>query len=1039
MGPRRVLAFSVLLLAEAAAQTNPVDVKWFDRWEYRLLGPANMGGRTTDVEGIPGNPRVIYAGTGGGGLWKTTNGGTSWTPIWEREGSFSVGDLALDPRNPDVVWLGSGEANMRNSVSFGDGVYRSTDGGKTWKHLGLKETEHIARVLVSPLDSNTAWVCAVGHQAAPNPERGVFLTTDGGVTWRKTLFLDDQHGCADMDLDPANPNVLYAAMWRFERKPWTHTSGSEQSGLFKSTDGGVTWKKLEKDLPKLIGRIGVKVAPSKPETVYIACESKEGTIYRSTNAGEDWQQMTKQREVVGRGFYYADLRVDPKDENRLYALSTNLYVSIDAGRTWRTIARRIHADHHSLWIDPQDSNRIWNGNDGGLSVSYDKGETWEAVNNIPLGQFYQIHADNRAPFYNITGGLQDNGTWTGPSRVRQPSGVTNNEWDIVSFGDGFFAWTHPDDPDLFLTESQGGSLVLQDFKSGNQIAAAPQAKRGFVDQLKYRFNWNTPIAGSPHGKSTVYVGSNVLFQSRDFGKSWEPISPDLTTNNLEKLKPAGGPVWFDNSTAENHCTIISFGESPVKAGLLWAGTDDGNLHVTSDGGKTWQNVAGNIPGIPEGSPVSHVEPSRTGATIAYVTFDRHLLDDYRPHVFKTADGGKTWTAIAGNLPEKAYLHVLKEDPKNPRILYAGTELGLYVSFTGGGQWQPLFLKNKPRVAVHDIVVHPRDNDLILGTHGRSIMILDDVGPLQQMSAEIAAKPAHLFEPRTAIRHATPMRTYGGGDGIFSAPNPPYGVTLTYWLKEKLDPKAALKLEIVDDKGAVIRELDKPAREAGLSRMSWDLRYKGAVTRRPPSEDEVRFSGGPRGPQVVPGTYVARLTVNDQKYEQKITVQLDPALKVPQQELISQRDFGLKLRGMVSEVNTTLKRMDSLKKQLTDIETLGKQQVPAKAEEWSKLTRAAVKELEAASEKLAIRPEGNRLEHAPKFAEGLSGLYMTVAGANSAPTAAQMAYFAELDPQFKTLMAEANAFLDKKPAEWSAQLQKAGAPGLVSGEPLRETN
>lgn len=1033
MGLSSLFTIAAFLPLLAAAQTNPVDVKWFDSWEYRVIGPANMGGRTTDVEGIPGNPRVIYAGTGGGGLWKTVNAGTTWTPIWEREGSFSVGDLALDPRNPDVIWLGSGEANMRNSVSFGDGVYRSTDGGKTWKHLGLKETEHIARVLVSPLDSNTAWVCAVGHQAAPNAERGVFVTRDAGATWQKTLFLDDKHGCADLEADPLNPNVLYASMWRFERKPWNHTSGSEQSGLFKSTDGGATWKKLEKGLPKLIGRIGVKVAPSNPNVVYVACESKEGTIYRSSNGGEDWQQMTKQRDVVGRGFYYADIRVDPKDENRVYALATNMYVSIDAGRTWRTIGGRVHSDHHSLWIDPQDPSRIWNGNDGGLSVSYDRGETWEVVNNIPLGQFYQVHADNRMPFYNVTGGLQDNGTWTGPSRVRQPTGISNGEWAIVSFGDGFHVWTHPDDPDLFLSESQGGSLVLQDYKSGNQISAAPQAKRGFVNELKYRFNWNTPIVPSPHGKSTVYVGSNVLFQTRDFGRTWEPISPDLTTNNPEKLKPAGGPVWMDNSTAENHCTIISFGESPAKAGVLWAGTDDGNVQVTMNGGKTWTNVVKNIQDVKEGSSVSHVEPSRTGPEVAYVSFDAHLLDDYRPLIFKTADGGKTWTPIAGNLPDKAYVHVIKEDPRNPRLLYAGTELGLYVSFTGGMQWQPLFLKNKPKVAVHDIVVHPRENDLILGTHGRSILILDDIAPLQQMTAEIAARPANLFEARPGLRHATPMRTYGGGNKAYSGPNPPYGVTLTYWLKSKLDEKAPLKLEILDEKGAVIRELERLRREEGLNRVTWDLRYKGAVTRTPPDPEEELFLGGPRGPQVTPGAYTARLTVNGEKFEQKIAVALDPMLKVSQQDLITQRDMGLRLRDMNSEMNTALKRMDSVHKQLQDIAALGKQQAPSKAGEWAKLTEAAAKEIDALAGKLAMKRGGNRLEDPPQYSEGLNSLYQTIAGGNAAPTAAQLSYFAELEPQFKTLMAEANALLDKRVAEWSAQLQKSGAPGLVAGE------
>lgn len=1026
---------SVIALA-FSLQAIAVDVKHFERLEYRFTGPANMGGRSTDVEGVPGNPSIVYLGTGGSGLWKSTNGGTTWTPLWEKHSTYSVGDLALDPRNPEVVWAGSGEANMRNSVSFGDGVYKSTDGGKTWKHLGLKETEHIARVLVSPADSNTAWVCALGRQAGSNPERGVFMTTDGGATWTKTLFLDDQHGCADLDVNPANPNVLYAAMWRFQRWPWNHTSGSEKSGVFKSVDGGRTWKKLTEGLPKLVGRAGVKVAPSEPEVVYIAVESKEGTLYRSADAGEKWQEMTRNREVVSRGFYYADLRIDPKDANRVYAIATSLMVSIDAGKTWRTISGRTHSDYHGLWIDPLDPNRIWQANDGGMAVSYDRGESWETVNNIPLGQYYQIHADNRVPFYHVTGGLQDNGTWTGPSRVRENSGIQNSHFSIVSFGDGFYAYSHPDDPDLFITESQGGALVLSDYRSGEQQSVAPQARRGFVNELKYRFNWNSPIIGSPHSKNTVYVGSNHLFQTRDFGKSWEPISPDLTTNNPEKLKPAGGPVWYDNSTAENHCTIISIGESPRRAGLVWVGTDDGNIQVTRDGGKTWTNVARAVQGVPEGSPVSHVEPSRTSDEAAYAAFDRHLLDDYAPHIFKTTDGGKTWTRLVNGLPEKAYVHIVREDPKNPNLLYAGTELGLFVSFNGGASWQSMAFKNLPPVAVHDILVHPRENDLILGTHGRSIVILDDIAPLQQMTAEVAAKNAHLFAPRHAWRYATPMRTYGGGNKAYAAPNPPYGALLTYYLKEKLDPKATLKLEILDASGKVLRAVDKLTRDAGLNRVAWDLREEGPTMRTPPDERAVELGfAGARGPQVLPGTYTARLTVNAETFEQKFEVRLDPALKSSPQELSLQQTASRRLSGMVSSLNSGLRRMDALKTQLREAEKNGKEALPKQSAEISKAIDAMVKELDETSGKYAVKIGGSRLEEKPMLAEALSGLYFTISGGNSAPTSTQQAYLEELVPQHKQAVESINALLGKAQKEWLPQLQKMGLGLLPAAAPV----
>ncbi|MBI5283004.1 MAG: hypothetical protein HY858_15065, partial [Candidatus Solibacter usitatus] len=668
------------------------------------------------------------------------------------------------------------------------------------------------------------------------------------------------------------------------------------------------------------------------------------------------------------------------------------------------------------------------------SVSYDRGETWDVVNNIPLGQFYQIHADDRAPFYQVTGGLQDNGTWTGPSRVRSSTGILNEHWRMVSFGDGFHAYSRPGDPDIVISESQGGSIILQDLRSGEQQSVSPQPRSGRVATLKYRFNWNTPIIGSPHGASSVFFGGNVLFQTRDFGKSWEPISGDLTTNDPEKLKSAGGPVWYDNSTAENYCTIISVNESPLKAGLIWVGTDDGNVQVTANGGRQWTNVAANVPGIPAGSPVSHVEPSRTAPDTAYVAFDRHLLDDYRPHIFKTLDAGRSFTRISGNLPEKAYVHIVREDPKNPKLLYAGTELGLYASWDGGADWQPLLLKNMPKVAVHDIVIHPRENDLILATHGRSVLILDDIAPLQRMTAEIAAGPAHLFDPRPAWRYATPMRAYGIGNRVFAGPNPPYGAILSYYLKEKLDAKAPLKLEILDGAGKVIRTVDKLPRDAGVNRVAWDLRYDGPALRVPPSPREVEFGGGPRGPQAVPGIYTARLTTAAGKFETRIEIQLDPALKSTPQDLAAQRDAALRLRDMVSTLNSALKRMDGLRTQLQAIDKTAAEQAPAQAAAWAKVTAGYIQEIDRVSAPLGMKPGGSRLEDAPMLAEDLSGLLGQIAGGNSAPTAAQMALLAEYEKRYTPGIAGANKLLDTAAREWNDNLRKLGAAGLITAAP-----
>ncbi|MEP6636487.1 MAG: hypothetical protein ABJB97_07155, partial [Acidobacteriota bacterium] len=550
----------------------------FEKLEWRSIGPANMGGRTADVEGVPGDPNIVYVASASGGLWKTINGGISWKPIFERQGTISLGDIALAPSNPDVIWVGTGESNTRNSVSFGDGVYKSTDAGKTWQHMGLKDTERISAIAIHPQNPDIVYVGALGHAFGPNEERGVFMTTDGGKTWARTLYIDKQHGVSDLEIDPTNPNILYAGMWSFERKPWTHHSGSENGGLFKSIDGGRTWNKITNGLPKLMGRIGVRVAPSNTNVVYAIVESKDGTLYRSDDRGETFKQVSKETRIVSRGFYYTRVRVDPTNENRVYAVASTLFVSIDGGKTFRSITGKTHIDYHALWIDSRNPKRMWQGQDGGIAVSYDLGETWESVNNIPLGQFYQIHADNRSPFYYVMGGLQDNGSWTGPSHTREPAGIMNDDWRMVSFGDGFYILNSADDPELYISESQGGNILRTDFRTREQQEVNPWG-RGSGDGPalgeKYRFNWNSPIILSPHDKNTVYFGGNVVFKSTDFGKTWEQISADLTTNDPEKQKDAGGPVAFENSTAEYHTTIISLAESPIQKGQIWAGTDDG--------------------------------------------------------------------------------------------------------------------------------------------------------------------------------------------------------------------------------------------------------------------------------------------------------------------------------------------------------------------------------------------------------------------------------------------------------------------------------
>jgi photosystem II stability/assembly factor-like uncharacterized protein len=1016
------------------------EIKSFERLEWRNIGPANMGGRIADIEGVSGNPSLVYVATASGGLFKTTNGGVRWTPLFERQGSISIGDIALEPGNPDVVWLGAGESAVRNSVSFGDGVYKSTDGGRTWQHMGLRETEHVSKILINPRNTDVVYVGAQGHAFAPNEERGVFMTTDGGRTWQKTLYIDAEHGVADMDIDPSNPNIVYAVMWKFRRTPWTHTSGDERGGLFRSIDGGRTWKKLEGGLPKVVGRIGVAVAASSPNVVYAITEAKEGTLWRSDDRGETWRNVSKQTNIVSRGFYYTHVRVDPTNENRVFAVASTLFVSVDGGRTFRNTSGRTHVDFHALWLDAQNPKRMWQGQDGGIAVTYDGGESWEVVNNFAAGQFYQIHVDDRQPFYYVMGGLQDNGTWTGPSRTREPVGIQNDDWRMISFGDGFYVMNHADDPDLYLSESQGGNVVRTDMRTREQQLVVPYMgdDGGPASEAKYRFNWNSPLVGSPHDKNTVYITGNVVFRSTDFGKSWTAISPDLTTNDREKQKSAGGPVAFENTGAEYHTTIISIAESPLRAGVLWAGTDDGNLQVTTDAGKSWRNVVKNVPGLPPNSAVSHVEPSRVNDELVYVSFDRHMLDDRRPYVYKTTDGGRTFQNITGNLPANAYVHVVREDPKNARLLYAGTELGLYVSYNGGGSWTSLALKNLPVVAVHDLIVHPRANDIIIATHGRSIYVLDDATPVQQLTPEVAREDVHLFDVRPALRYATRMTRYGVGDKAFAGQNPPYGALVSYYLKQKPDDKTKLKLQILDAGGKMISEIENIAKERGLNRVSWNLRYGGPTVRRPPTDEEVQFTGGPRGPQVLPGTYTVRLLVGEKSYERKVEVQLDPTVGgVTAADLRETLEMELRLRDMQTATNNALHTLDSLKSQIEFIERtvrdrLGASSVPKELTDALAEQKKRVEELQ---NRLAQPEGGLGFEGRAQLIDRIGGLFFTLDSSNAAPTPAARELYGDLQKEFDTKVGEVNRFLNDAVPQLNDALRRVGAPTLMTGKPI----
>jgi len=1024
-----------LVATPQGAQASKVDPAVFKKVAWRNIGPCIMGGRMTDIEAVPGNPDVVYFGTASSGLWKSTNGGVTVEPIFDGQSVHSIGDLALAPSNPELIWLGTGESNARNTISFGDGVYKSTDGGKTWKHMGLEDTQIISRVLIHPTNPDIAYVAAVGHAYGPNKERGVFMTTDGGKTWEKVLYIDEETGASDLDMDPSNPNILYAGMWTFQRKPWTMRSGSEKGGVYKSVDGGRTWKKLTNGLPKLIGRIGIKVAPSNPNVVYAITESLEGTMFRSDDRGEIWQRMTNEWGIIFRGFYYADMRVDPQNENRIYAISGGLSRSIDAGRTWERIAGSVHGDHHTLWIDPFNPKILYDGNDGGIGISRDGGDNWEYLKTMPLAQYYQITFDNQVPFYMVYGGLQDNGSWGGPAKNRSTSGILNDDWFRIGGGDGFFTVVHPEKPYLMLNDAHGGNIQRVDIRTRQSQSVNPYPVPilgGPIGDHPYRFDWGAPIAGSPHDPDTVYFGSNVLFKSTDFGTSWEEISPDLTTNDPEKLKSSGGPILPDNTSAEFHCIILWIAESPVKAGVIWVGTDDGLVQVTQDGGKNWTNVTKNIRGLPPDGLTSHVEASRTGASVAYVSADRHQLDDFKPYVFKTTDFGKSWTNITGNLPATGHVHVVREDPHNPKVLYVGTEIGIFVSFTGGNNWVPLKMQNLPTVAVHDILVQPDENDLVIGTHGRSVWIADDIHFIQQTSQAVDSD-VYLFDLRKAWRHSRASTKTSTGEKAFSGPNPEYGALVTYYLKTAPDEKTPVKIQILDSQGSLVREL-KGTKHAGVNRVAWNLSYEPSVPRNPRGEVPVRRFRVPSGPQALPGEYTVKLMVGNKTQTKSLRVALDPALEVTESDLRTAFNKAMELRELVSSLNLALRALDGIELQVKNLQETIQQGMGEAPAPVSRALNDMLKKVDTLRRTM-VRHGVSSYDAPSKLLSKLSRLSSSIDGANAAPTPHQLEYLEKFKVEHREAIQKTNSLLARDLPELNQVLQQHNIPPLMGAKPI----
>jgi photosystem II stability/assembly factor-like uncharacterized protein len=877
------------------APVNQSDDPLLKPFVWRSIGPANIGGRVDDIAVDESNPSTFYIGFATGGIWKTTNNGTTWAPIFDRYPVSSIGDLALAPSNPKILYVGTGEANNRQSSSFGAGVYKSTDAGATFEYVGLKETQSIARVVVHPADPDIVYVAAVGHLFGPNRERGLYKTSDGGNTWVNTKFIDEDTGFTDVVMDPSNPNVLFAASYQRRRQPWGFNGGGPGSGLWKTTDGAKTWTKLTgRGLPAnpVLGRIGLDIARSKPSTIYASIEvgpsggtgagvNDDGTlaragqgragggrgaappppdpgksgIWRSDDSGRTWKFLSNQGD---RWMYYSQIRIDPTNPEIAYQGGAPFFKTIDGGNTWRQVGGIPHSDHHAIWINPKDNRHILLGNDGGRAVTYDQGETWEYVNTMALGQFYGISADMRKPYF-VCGGLQDNGSWCGPSATRSANGIVNSDWFRIGGGDGFYTQNDPTDWSVLYWETQDGNTNRTDLRAGRATNIRPRPSgatgRGAGAQLAppvagasglqpapaagaagrsnvvpppppgtmYRFYWSTPFILSPHNPRTIYLGAERLFRSYDRGDTWT-ASPDLTRNIGRNDRPIMGvagsaPMASKHDGAASYSNIVTVAESPVVPGVLWAGTNDGNVQVSRDGGATWKNVADNVPGVPKEAHVSRIEASYFDASTAYASFDAHRTNDHRPYIFVTTNLGETWTSISSTLPE-GNVNVVKADPKNRNLLYAGTEYGFYISLNGGASWKRL-MNGLPTVRVDDVLVHPREHDLILGTHGRSLWIMDDISALQQLSDETMKTEAALLDIRPATAWLTDIQKAILVEGAkhFRGQNPPRGTAISYWLGSA--PAGDVRIAISDVTGREIRVIEG-TRTAGLNRVQWDL-------------------------------------------------------------------------------------------------------------------------------------------------------------------------------------------------------------------------
>ena len=1027
------------LRAQQFDQSKLQGLKW------RLIGPFR-GGRSIAATGTPGNPSTFYFGAVSGGVWKTTNAGLTWDPIFDKQPISSIGAIAVAESDPNIIYVGTGEACIRGNISYGDGVYKSVDAGKTWTNIGLRDTRHIGAVIVDPHDANIVFVAALGHAYGPNSERGIFRTRDGGRNWEKVLYNDDKTGGIDIVFDPQNSHILFAAMWEASRTPWSLTSGGPGSALYRSIDDGATWKRIEGNgFPEgVLGKIGVSVSGGDSFRVYALVEAEKGGLYRSDDGGDSWQLVNEDHRFRQRAWYFTHVFADPKSVDTVYVLNTGLYRSTDGGRKFSRISAP-HGDHHDLWIDPTDPERMINANDGGASITTDGGKTWSSEMNQPTAQFYHVATDSRFP-YHVYGSQQDNSSVAIASDSNRGV-IDRQDWYSVGGGESGYIAPDPTNPDIVYAGSYFGYVTRFDKRTGQTQTVSPwpdDPDGNGAAGLKYRFTWTQPIIFSPNDPETLYYSGQVLFKSTDSGMSWTEISPDLSRNDKSKQQSSGGPITKDNASVEFYDLIFTVAESPAQKNLLWVGTDDGLIHLSRDGGVHWTSVT--PPGIPAWSMVSLIDPSWHDAGTAYVAVDAHKLDDFRPYIFRTHKFGKEWKQITEGIPDGSYVHAVREDPEHGGLLFAGTETGVFYSLDDGEHWQRLQL-NLPPSPVHDLAI--KNSDLIVATHGRSFWVLDDISPLRQLADMHAGASAFLFQPRPAIR----FRRSGTGTAAAwktaGQPAPP-GATIYYWLKEKRGKDDEIKLDILDSNGKVVRHFSsRPKRDAdeeggkqeededtkpaaalpveqGLNRFVWDLRYEKPREVHGAVYDE----GDPRGVLALPENYQLQLKVGGRNYTQTLELRIDPRVKTSDEDLAKQFDLVAKLRDLLDQVNAAVLEMRDVRGQL---KTLGKR---LEGDEAAQPVRDAstefdkkMTEIEGQLVQSKATASEDMLNYPVELDSRLGYLQNAVDSADAAPTQGEVALEAELEKSVGEVVGQWNDLKEKDLAALNDLIAKDNIPAI----------